>query len=61
MEYLKGFWDRELAEIRYRVVFQKNKDMIMLSGLEEYNEDFALSLLKLYLERCKLRHSMAFF
>ena len=60
-DYLKAFWNREMEEYRHELIWSKNNsERVLLKQFENYKEEIAFRLLRLFLDRCKLRHTFAF-
>jgi len=62
MELVKDRWNTNLEVFREELFKSKKpKDKKLYKRLGNLDMDKALSLLKHYIERCKLKHSLAFF
>ena len=61
-DYLRRYWNRELN--LYLIDLQKSKKLeerLLTDQMESLDRKFMELILKLYLERCKFRHSLVFF
>jgi len=54
LDYLVGYWKEEMKWYKIDLEITKNKKMkAILKMWDDYDEDLALALLRLYLDRCR--------
>jgi hypothetical protein len=61
-DYLLHLWDEE--KDNYATLLKKSKkaeDIELYKNIDNYDKNLVLTLLRLYIDQCKSRHSLAFF